>query len=192
MLFGTIKKNNGELPQYYIENNHTPIVSQEMFLLVQEEIARRKSKSPASQKKSEQIGDAIPASMRFRNAWYVGSVAVITGGSLGTSVEKENRLAMHQPVGVRKEVLQVVTEHIGRCAAQCDSESNPGVGSATKGADSKCLHDTILQCATGGLDISLTTLKNQLEQKTGILTGFGDGVYRWGGERICGSEDKPT
>ena len=29
----------------------------------------------------------------------------------------------------------------------------------------KCLHDTILQCATGGLDISLTTLKNQLEQK---------------------------
>ena len=29
----------------------------------------------------------------------------------------------------------------------------------------KCLHDTILQCAAGGLDTSLTTLKNQLEQK---------------------------
>ena len=61
--------------------------------------------------------------------------------------KKENRLAMHQPVGVRKEVLQVVTEHIGRCAAQCDSESDPGAGSATKGADSKMFarHDIAMR-----------------------------------------------
>lgn len=70
---------------------------------------------------------------------------LLQAGHLEHPWKKENRLAMHQPVGVRKEVLQVVTEHIGRCAAQCDSESNPGVGSATKGADSKMFarHDIV-------------------------------------------------
>lgn len=50
-LTGKVKKNNGELPQYYIENNHPPIIPQETFTLAQEEIARRKSKSPAAQRK---------------------------------------------------------------------------------------------------------------------------------------------
>lgn len=36
------KKNEGELPQYYIENNHPPIVSREMFEMVREEMERRK------------------------------------------------------------------------------------------------------------------------------------------------------
>ena len=36
------KKNEGELPQYYIENNHPPIISREMFAMVQEEMERRK------------------------------------------------------------------------------------------------------------------------------------------------------
>ncbi|MGN0607155.1 MAG: recombinase family protein [Oscillospiraceae bacterium] len=34
-------KNNGDMPQYYVESNHDPIVSRETFMLVQEEIARR-------------------------------------------------------------------------------------------------------------------------------------------------------
>ena len=52
-LEGKPRKNNGELPQYYIENNHPAIVTREVFHRVQEEIARRKSKRPASQKKSK-------------------------------------------------------------------------------------------------------------------------------------------
>ena len=40
----------GELPQYYIKDNHKGIVSHEVFQKVQEEIARRKSKSPHSVK----------------------------------------------------------------------------------------------------------------------------------------------
>ncbi|MDD6880026.1 MAG: recombinase family protein [Firmicutes bacterium] len=36
------KKNEGELPQYYIENNHPPIISREMFEMVREEMERRK------------------------------------------------------------------------------------------------------------------------------------------------------
>lgn len=52
-LEGKPRKNNGEMPQYYIENNHPAIVTREVFHRVQEEIARRKSKRPASQKKSK-------------------------------------------------------------------------------------------------------------------------------------------
>ena len=37
------KLNEGEYPQYYIENNHPPIVSAETFEMVQEEFARRKA-----------------------------------------------------------------------------------------------------------------------------------------------------
>ncbi|MDL2218231.1 recombinase family protein [Christensenellaceae bacterium OttesenSCG-928-M15] len=38
------RKNNGELPQYYVKDNHPAIVTREMFHKVQEEIARRNSK----------------------------------------------------------------------------------------------------------------------------------------------------
>lgn len=37
-----VKKNNGELPSYYVVNSHDPIVSPEVFDLVQQEILRRK------------------------------------------------------------------------------------------------------------------------------------------------------
>ena len=40
-LTKTRVKNEGIVPQYYVQGNHEPIISKEMFLLVQEEIARR-------------------------------------------------------------------------------------------------------------------------------------------------------
>lgn len=36
------KRNNGEIPQYYVEGNHEPIISAEIFDMVQEEFYRRK------------------------------------------------------------------------------------------------------------------------------------------------------
>jgi len=36
-------KNEGIVPQYYVQGDHEPIISKEMFLLVQEEIARRQA-----------------------------------------------------------------------------------------------------------------------------------------------------
>ena len=50
---GKVKKNNGELPQYYIKDNHPAIIPREMFYQIQEEIARRKSKKPANTKKAK-------------------------------------------------------------------------------------------------------------------------------------------
>src|SRR5690554_7909500 len=33
--------NNGHVPQYYVENNHEPIIPREIYLQVQEEMMRR-------------------------------------------------------------------------------------------------------------------------------------------------------
>ena len=44
------KKNHGELPQYYVENTHEPIIDKETFDYVQEEIARRKELGPRANK----------------------------------------------------------------------------------------------------------------------------------------------
>ena len=49
-ISGTVKKNTGELPQYYIMDNHEAIIPREVFNRVQEEFARRKSKPSASTK----------------------------------------------------------------------------------------------------------------------------------------------
>ena len=35
-------KNNGTVPQYYVEDNHEAIIPKDIFLLVQEELARRR------------------------------------------------------------------------------------------------------------------------------------------------------
>ncbi len=48
----TVKKNTGEAPMYYVRNNHTPIVTREVFNRAQEELARRGSLAPVSSNKS--------------------------------------------------------------------------------------------------------------------------------------------
>ena len=45
------KRNNGELPMYYVENNHPAIIERMVFDRVQEEISRRNSK-----RKTKQVG----------------------------------------------------------------------------------------------------------------------------------------
>lgn len=44
------KKNNGELPMYYVENNHPAIIDRATFDRVQEEISRRSSKPKKTEK----------------------------------------------------------------------------------------------------------------------------------------------
>ena len=52
----TVKKNQGERPMVYVENNHPPIIPKEIFYQVREEMARRSSKRKVMQKtgKTEQ------------------------------------------------------------------------------------------------------------------------------------------
>ena len=166
LLSGTIKKNNGELPQYYIENNHTPIVSQEMFLLVQEEIARRKSKSPASQKKvrtnrgrytsqyalSERLVCGECGCYYRRVTWNIRGKKKIVWRCINR-LEFGKKYCKLSP-SISEDVLHNAILRAIKELFQQQKEQTQ-----------KCLHDTILQCAAGGLDTSLTTLKNQLEQK---------------------------
>ena len=44
-----VKKNNGELPMYYVENSHPAIIERRVFDKVQEEIARRAGKKKVKQ-----------------------------------------------------------------------------------------------------------------------------------------------
>lgn len=44
------KKNRGELPKYYVENTHEPIIDKETFDYVQQEMARRKGLGPFANK----------------------------------------------------------------------------------------------------------------------------------------------
>ena len=166
LLSGTIKKNNGELPQYYIENNHTPIVSLEMFLLVQEEIARRKSKSPASQKKvrtnrgrytsqyalSERLVCGECGCYYRRVTWNIRGKKKIVWRCINR-LEFGKKYCKLSP-SISEDVLHNAILRAIKELFQQQKEQTQ-----------KCLHDTILQCAAGGLDTSLTTLKNQLEQK---------------------------
>lgn len=46
----TRKKNEGEAPMYIVENSHPAIISREIFNRTQEEICRRKARSPQSKK----------------------------------------------------------------------------------------------------------------------------------------------
>lgn len=46
----TVKKNQGERPMVYVENNHPPIIPKEIFYQVREEMARRSSKRKVMQR----------------------------------------------------------------------------------------------------------------------------------------------
>ena len=45
-----MKVNEGEVPQYYVENSHPAIVSSEMYDLVQQELERRKDQRRTAQR----------------------------------------------------------------------------------------------------------------------------------------------
>lgn len=49
-ILKTRKKNEGEAPMYIVENSHPAIISREIFNRTQEEICRRKARSPQSKK----------------------------------------------------------------------------------------------------------------------------------------------
>lgn len=58
-----VKKNNGELPQVYVKDNHPAIVSRELFNWVQEEIARRRSKPKYPRKPPRQTSGSFQVNM---------------------------------------------------------------------------------------------------------------------------------
>ena len=70
-----IKKNEGEVPQYYVEENHEPIISKEVYQLAQIELERRKGLSGCRNRKrimSGRIQCAQCGSWFGRKIWHQG------------------------------------------------------------------------------------------------------------------------
>ena len=74
-----VKKNNGELPQYYIKDNHPAIIPREMFFEIQEELARRRSKKPANTKKAKTNRGRLPA-ICLSEGWSAGTAVATSAG----------------------------------------------------------------------------------------------------------------
>ena len=66
-----VKKNNGERPKYYVENNHPAIIDSITFARVQEELAKR---SPKQQK--EHSGGMKTIKMRYASKYALTSLLV--------------------------------------------------------------------------------------------------------------------
>ena len=71
----TRKKNEGEAPMYIVENSHPAIISREMFNRAQEELSKRKARSPQSQK------TAITASGKYSKYALTDVLICAEGGS---------------------------------------------------------------------------------------------------------------
>ena len=111
---GKVKKNNGELPQYYIKDNHPAIIPREMFYQIQEEIARRKAKSPPMLRKPRPTVGGLPANTHFRKDLSAGTAAATSKGDMEHPRAEANCLAMHQPAGMRTKGLQGLPQPQGR------------------------------------------------------------------------------
>jgi hypothetical protein len=79
-LTKTMKKNEGEVPQYFVENSHPGIVSKETFDLVQSEIRRRRE--------SEQCGCG---SSLFSGRVFCGECGAAFGSKIWQSNSKYRR-----------------------------------------------------------------------------------------------------
>ena len=67
------KKNNGELPMYYVENNHPAIIERSMFDRVQEEISRRNSKRKVKQKGTKTELGKYPSKYALSELLFCGN-----------------------------------------------------------------------------------------------------------------------
>ena len=86
-----VKKNRGEVKQYYITDNHPAIIPRDIFQEVQLEIARRSSKERFLAGGQSLVEENIPANMHYRKEPFVGNVVlciVEPCGSNGTERRK--------------------------------------------------------------------------------------------------------
>lgn len=79
----TRKKNEGEAPMYIVENSHPAIISREMFNRAQEELSKRKARSPQSQK------TAITASGKYSKYALTDVLICAECGSRGDIFHKK-------------------------------------------------------------------------------------------------------
>ena len=164
-LEGKVKKNNGELPQYYIQNNHPAILPREVFLEIQEELARRRSKKPASAKKSKTNHG------RFTSKYALSERLVC--GNCG-SYYRRVTWSIHGRKQIVWRCLSRLEFGPKACGASPTLEEGAlhaailaAIRSLVQGRQTEMtatLHDTLSGCATGGEeDTSPMLMENKLK-----------------------------
>ena len=122
---GRPRKNNGELPKYYVENNHPAIVSREVFHRVQEEIARRKSKHPAAKKHTKTNRGKFTSKYALSERLVCGGLRQrLPPGYVEHPRQAADCLAVHQPDREWTEGVPAFPQHRGRNITQRNMESN--------------------------------------------------------------------
>ena len=125
-----VRVNRGELPQYYVENNHEPIISRDIFRHVQEELARRSSKRRVSEKTVTERGKY--------SAKYALSELLVCG-DCGT--------AYRRVTWARGGVKRIVWRCINRL------ENDPKHCNASPTVDEYLLHDALFRAINTALDL---------------------------------------
>jgi len=80
-------KNNGIVPQYYVENSHEPIIPRDLYMQVQEEMLRRSNLHSGANRKNE----STAANMHFPVLSIARNAGRFTAGLLGTIMENALR-----------------------------------------------------------------------------------------------------
>ena len=78
------RKNKGELPQYYVQNLHEPIISKELYYLVQQERKRR-----ACLKKKSMLGGAEELEGRYSGKFALSKILIC--GECGSEYRRQIR-----------------------------------------------------------------------------------------------------
>lgn len=125
-ISGTVKKNTGELPQYYIMDNHEAIVPRDVFNRVQEEFAKRKSKPASSTKDTK--------SNRGKFSSKYALTELMRCGECGTAYRRVTWPAMH--MGGEKRI-------VWRCI--CRLEHGKDVCKDSPTIPEQALHDAIMK-----------------------------------------------
>ena len=143
-----VKKNNGERPKYYVENNHPAIIDATTFARVQEEVARRSTKRQSYRKGQGEI------KMRYSAKYALTQVMVC--GECKSPYRRYTWIKNGEKKGV------------WRC--ECRTKFKKQYCKRSPAIEEQCLHETIMN---GVMSVAqentnlLTILKEHIGQVVG-------------------------
>lgn len=148
-------KNNGTVPQYYVENNHPAIIPKDLYMLVQEELVRRRVVHTSSNGKKRsfscnhcfaQIVFCGECGELFRRihwnnrgcksiVWRCISLLESTGIKEPCHARTVNELllqeitlkAINQTLGDKEHFIQVLQQNVAKAVRQSDASSMEGI-----------------------------------------------------------------
>lgn len=147
------KRNEGEVPQYYVENSHAPIISKDMFDIVQYELKRRKNSGMRTRSYERFSGKIICGtcgSVCWRSVWYTKEKQREIIWICSKRIQKAS--ACHSPF-----VPEEVVEQAFLIAMNDLYQNKTGIISE---------YDSIHQrlCDVTSMDIDISRLKNDIER----------------------------